>query len=389
VGRSESGGREVVGAQHAAPLLGEIIHSSSQEALVTIEAIKRQGKILGLTKQQALEMLESDDLVGIGMAAHQMRLKKNDPRVVTYQIDRNINYTNFCTEYCSFCAFYRPMGARDGYILSFEEIYKKIDEMLELGGTGILLQGGLHPDLQIGYYENLLRSLKARYPQVHLHCFSAPEILCIAEVSEISIRETIQRLMDAGLQSIPGGGAEILDDEVRAKIARLKCTSDDWEEMHRVAHSLGLRTTATMMFGCGEELRHRVNHLDRLRRIQEDTGGFTAFIPWMFAAENTALGKKVQEATAVDYLKTLAVSRLYLDNIDHIQSSWLTPGIKVCQVGLQFGADDVGSILIEENVVFAAGVKNRTNEGELRRIICDAGFLPAQRDTLYRSYVLK
>ncbi len=317
---------------------------------------------MGLTKQQALDMLESDDLVAIGMAAHQMRLKKNDPRVVTYQIDRNINYTNFCTEYCSFCAFYRPLGARDGYILSFEEIYKKIDEMLDLGGTGILLQGGLHPDLQIGYYENLLRSLKARYPQVHLHCFSAPEILCIAEVSEISIRETIQRLMDAGLQSIPGGGAEILDDEVRAKIARLKCTSDDWEEMHRVAHSLGLRTTATMMFGCGEELRHRVNHLERLRRIQEDTGGFTAFIPWMFAA---------------------------LDNIEHIQSSWLTPGIKVCQIGLQFGADDVGSILIEENVVFAAGVKNRTNEGELRRIISDAGFIPAQRDTLYRSYALK
>src|SRR5882762_8190861 len=306
--------------------------------------------LVGLTKQEALEMLESDDLVGIGMAAHQLRLRKNDPRVVTYQIDRNINYTNFCTEYCSFCAFYSPLGSKDGYILSFEQIYGKIDEMLELGGTGILLQGGLHPDLQIGYYENLLRSLKTRYPQVHLHCFSAPEILCIAEVSEISVRETIQRLMDAGLQSIPGGGAEILDDEVRAKIARLKCTSDDWEEMHRVAHSLGLRTTATMMFGCGEELRHRINHLERLRRIQEDTGGFTAFIPWMFAAENTALGKKVQEATAVDYLKTLAVSRLYLDNFDHIQSSWLTPGIKVCQVGLQFGADDVGSILMDGNV---------------------------------------
>ena len=192
------------------------------------------------------------------------------------------------------------------------------------------------------------------------------------------MRETIQRLMDAGLQSIPGGGAEILDDEIRSKIARLKCTSDDWEEVHRVAHSLGLRTTATMMFGCGEELRHRVNHLERLRRIQEDTGGFTAFIPWVFAAENTALGKKVQETTAVDYLKTLAVSRLYLDNIDHIQSSWLTPGIKV-----------VGSILIEENVVFAAGVRNRTNENELRRIISDAGFIPAQRDTLYRSYALK
>jgi len=344
---------------------------------------------LALAKQQALEMLESEDLLGLGMEAHQMRLKKNDPRVVTYQIDRNINYTNFCTEYCSFCAFYRPLGAKDGYLLEFEEIYKKIEEMLELGGTGILLQGGLHPDLQIGYYQNLLRSLKTRYPQVHLHCFSAPEILSIAEVSEISIRETIERLMDAGLQSIPGGGAEILDDEVRARIARLKCTSDEWEEVHRIAHSLGLRTTATMMFGCGEQLRHRVNHFERIRRIQEDTGGFTAFIPWIFAAENTALGKKVQETTAVDYLKTLAVSRLYLDNIDHIQSSWLTPGIKVCQVGLQFGADDVGSILIEENVVFAAGVKHRTNEGELRRIISDAGFIPAQRDTLYRCYALK
>jgi len=344
---------------------------------------------VGISKQEALKMLESDDLVGIGMAAHQVRLKKNDPRIVTYQIDRNINYTNFCTEYCSFCAFYRPLGAKDGYILPFGTIYEKIDEMLALGGTGILLQGGLHPDLQIGYYENLLRSLKERYPLVHLHCFSAPEILCIAEVSELSIRETTRRLMDAGLQSIPGGGAEILDDEIRSKIARLKCTSDDWVEVHRTAHSLGLRTTATMMFGCGEELRHRVNHLERIRQIQEETGGLTAFIPWIFAAENPALGRKLQKTTAVDYLKTLAVSRLYLDNIDHIQSSWLTPGIKVCQIGLQFGADDVGSILIEENVVYAAGVRRRTNEQELRRIIVDAGFLPAQRDTLYRSYVLK
>jgi cyclic dehypoxanthinyl futalosine synthase len=344
---------------------------------------------MALTKQAAIDMLASDDLVGLGMEAHAMRLKKTDPRVATYQIDRNINYTNFCTEYCSFCAFYRPLGAKDGYLLPFEDIYKKIEEMLELGGTGVLLQGGLHPDLQIEYYENLLRSLKARFPTVHLHCFSAPEILCIAEVSELSVEDTIRRLMDAGLQSIPGGGAEILDDEIRGKIARLKCTSDDWEMMHRTAHRLGLRTTATMMFGCGEELAHRVNHFERIRRIQEDTGGFTAFIPWMFAPDNTPLGKKVPEATAVDYLKTLAVSRLYLDNIDHIQSSWLTPGVKVCQIGLQFGADDVGSILIEENVVFAAGVRNRTNEGELRRIISEAGFIPAQRDTLYRSYVLK
>ncbi|HVO57596.1 MAG TPA: cyclic dehypoxanthinyl futalosine synthase [Dongiaceae bacterium] len=344
---------------------------------------------MALSKQQALEMLQSDDLLAIGMEAHQLRLKKNDPRVATYQIDRNINYTNFCTEYCSFCAFYRPLGSQEGYILSFEDIHHKIAEMLELGGNGVLLQGGLHPDLQIEYYENLLRSIRANFPTVHLHCFSAPEILCIAEVSELTVEDTIRRLMDAGLQSIPGGGAEILDDEIRSKIARLKCTSDDWESVHRIAHKLGLRTTATMMFGCGEELRHRVNHLDRVRRIQEDTGGFTAFIPWIFAPEHTAWGKKVEQTTAVDYLKTLAVSRLYLDNIDHIQSSWLTPGIKVCQVGLQFGADDVGSILIEENVVYAAGVRNRTNESELRRVISDAGFIPAQRDTLYRSYALK
>jgi len=202
------------------------------------------------------------------------------------------------------------------------------------------------------------------------------------------VRDTIARLRDAGLDSIPGGGAEILDDEIRARISRLKCTADEWERMHRDAHSLGLRTTATMMFGCGEEYRHRVNHFERIRRIQEDTGGFTAFIPWIFAPDNTPLGKKVPEATAADYLKTLAISRLYLDNIDHIQSSWLTPGIKICQVGLQFGADDVGSILIEENVVFAAGVRNRTNESELRRIIFDAGYIPAQRDTLYRCYFL-
>jgi len=344
---------------------------------------------MGISQQEALEMFRSDDLVGIGMAAHQVRKKKNDPRIVTYQIDRNINYTNFCTEYCSFCAFYRPLGSKEGYLLSFETIFQKIEEMLELGGTGILMQGGLNPDLRIEYYEDLLRSIKQRYPRVHLHCFSAPEILCIAEVSGLTVRDTIARLKDAGLQSIPGGGAEILDDEVRTRISRLKCTSDEWEEMHRTAHALGLRTTATMMFGCGEEFRHRVNHFERLRRIQEDTGGFTAFIPWMFAPENTPLGKKVPEATAVDYLKTLAISRLYLDNIDHIQSSWLTPGIKVCQVGLQFGADDVGSILIEENVVYAAGVRNRTNEAELRRIIHDAGYVPAQRDTLYRSYALK
>jgi cyclic dehypoxanthinyl futalosine synthase len=344
---------------------------------------------MSMTPQEALDLFNSDDLIGIGMAANEVRRAKTDPRVATYQIDRNINYTNFCTEYCSFCAFYRPLGSKEGYIQPLEKIYEKIDEMLEMGGNGVLLQGGLHPDLKIDWYENMLRSIHARYPQVHLHCFSAPEITCIAEVSDLSIRDTIARLRDAGLQSIPGGGAEILDDEVRHRISRLKCKSSEWETMHREAHKLGMRTTATMMFGCGEEYRHRVNHLETIRRIQQDSGGFTAFIPWIFAPENTPLGKKIPETTAFDYLKTLAISRLYLDNIDHIQSSWLTPGIKICQVGLQFGADDVGSILIEENVVYAAGVRNRTNEEELRRIISDAGYIPAQRDTLYRSYAWK
>jgi cyclic dehypoxanthinyl futalosine synthase len=344
---------------------------------------------MSLTSESLLGLFQSDDLIGLGVAADQTRRKKNDPRVVTYQIDRNINYTNFCTEYCSFCAFYRPIGAKDGYLLSFETIFEKIEETIALGGTGILMQGGLHPDLRVGYYESMLHVIKDKFPSIHLHCFSAPEILNIAEISGITVRDTIARLMDAGLDSIPGGGAEILDDEIRSRISRLKCTSDEWEQMHRTAHSLGMRTTATMMFGCGEQLSHRVSHLERIRRIQEDTGGFTAFIPWIFAPENTPLGKRVPGATAADYLKTLAISRIFLDNIDHIQSSWLTPGIKICQVGLKFGADDVGSILIEENVVFAAGVRNRTNEAELRRIISDAGYVPAQRDTLYRSYCLK
>src|SRR5271169_5930798 len=289
-----------------------------------------------ITRQEALDLFHSDDLIGIGMEADRIRRQWHPEGVVSYIIDRNINYTNFCTEYCSFCAFYRPMGHAEGYILPKEVIFEKIQETLDLGGTGVLMQGGLHPDLKVEWYEDLFRSIKQRFP-IHLHCLSAPEVTNIADVSGLSLRDTIARLRDSGLDSIPGGGAEILDDEIRARISRLKCRSEEWVEVHRAAHSLGMRTTATMMFGCGEEYRHRVNHLERLRRIQEDTGGFTAFIPWMFAPDNTPLGKKIPQATAVDYLKTLAISRLYLDNIDHIQSSWLTPGIKVCQVGLQFG----------------------------------------------------
>jgi len=239
---------------------------------------------MSLTYSQALDMLRSDDLLGIGMEADAVRKRLHPGNVVTYQIDRNINYTNFCTEYCSFCAFYRPMGSAEGYVQPLESICRKIDETLALGGTGVLMQGGLHSGLKIDYYEDLLSSLKRRYPQLHLHCFSAPEILNIAEVSGLSIRDTIARLIDAGLNSIPGAGAEILDDEVRHRIARLKCNTEEWLTVHRVAHRLGLRTTATMMFGVGESLQHRVNHLERVRRLQEETGASPPSSPGSFSA---------------------------------------------------------------------------------------------------------
>jgi cyclic dehypoxanthinyl futalosine synthase len=344
---------------------------------------------MALTASQALDMLRSDDLIGLGMEADSVRRRLHPGNVVSYQIDRNINYTNICTEYCSFCAFYRPVGSQEGYLQPLESIFQKIDETLALGGTGVLMQGGLHPDLKIDYYENLLSSIKLRYPSLHLHCFSAPEILNIAELSNLTVGDAIRRLMDAGLDSIPGGGAEILDDEVRLRIARLKCTTEEWFLVHRTAHQLGLRTTATMMFGCGETHQHRINHFERIRQLQEETGGFTAFIPWMFQPTHTSLGHFVkEEATAVDYLKTLAVSRVYLGNILNVQASWLTPGHKICQIALRFGSNDVGSILIEENVVRAAGVTNTSSEEQLRRLIADAGFRPVKRDTLYRVYFL-
>jgi cyclic dehypoxanthinyl futalosine synthase len=344
---------------------------------------------MGLTPKQAVDMLRSDDLLGLGAEADAVRQRLHPGGVVTYIVDRNINYTNVCTEYCSFCAFYRPPGSPEGYLEPLESIFHKIDETLALGGTGVLMQGGLHPELKIDYYENLLASIKRRYPQVHLHCFSSPEILNIAELSGLALRETIVRLRAAGLDSIPGGGAEILDDEARRRISRLKCTTEEWLTVHRTAHQLGMRTTATMMFGCEETLEHRVNHLERVRQLQEETGGFTAFIPWIFQAAHTSLGRTVKdEATGIDYLKTLAVSRIYLDNVLNVQASWLTPGLKVCQIALRFGGNDVGSILIEENVVRATGCLNRTNEAELRRLIRDAGFRPIKRDTLYRVYFL-
>jgi cyclic dehypoxanthinyl futalosine synthase len=260
---------------------------------------------------------------------------------------------------------------------------------VELGGTGVLMQGGLHPDLKIEWYEEMLRGIKQRFPQIHLHCFSASEIIHFADVSGLSIEETIVRLRAAGLDSIPGGGAEILDDEVRFKIARLKCLTDDWLNVHRTAHKLGMRTTATMMFGVGETFEHRINHFQRVYELQEETGGFTAFIPWSFQPGNTALGgRHWEEATAVEYLKVLAIARLYLSNFKNVQSSWVTQGLKVCQLGLRFGGNDVGSVMLEENVVRSAGVTNCTTEEELRRMIRDAGFVPKRRDTLYRQLFL-
>lgn len=341
-----------------------------------------------ITREQALELYQSPDLLALGMEADAVRRKLHPEGVATYIIDRNINYTNFCTEYCSFCAFYRPLGHKEGYILPKESIFDKIQETVDLGGTGILMQGGLHPELKIEWYEDLLRSIKARF-DIWCHCFSAPEIVNIAEVSRLPLRDTIARLRDAGLDSIPGGGAEILDDAVRHRISRLKCSVNEWIDVHRTAHSLGMRTTATMMFGTGETIEHRLNHLEIVRRIQEDSGGFTAFIPWFFQREHTSLGRFVkEEATAAEYLKMLALSRVYLDNIVNIQSSWVTPGLKVCQLGLRFGGNDVGSIMIEENVVSAAGTHHRASEEQLRRLIRDAGFIPKQRDTLYRTYYL-
>ncbi len=328
-------------------------------------------------------LLESNDFVRIGLAADEIRRKKNPEDIVTYIIDRNINYTNVCNVVCTFCAFYRRPGKPDTYVHSIDEICKRIDETIELGGTGVLMQGGLHPDFNIEWYEELLSTLHARYPKFQLHCFSPPEIHNISLISKLDYVTIMKRLKDAGLNSMPGGGAEILDDEVRKRVST-KCTSQEWLDVMRAVHEVGLRSTATMMFGIGDDVSHRVAHLQKIRDLQDETGGFTAFIPWTFQRENTALGRKItEEPTGIDYLKMLSVSRLFLDNIDHIQASWLTQGLKIGQAALRFGADDMGSIMIEENVVSAAGANTDANEKELRYQIREAGYRPQQRDILY------
>jgi len=321
------------------------------------------------------------DLLSLANMAGEIKQRKHSDGIVTYIVDRNINYSNICLSQCRFCAFYRDKGDPEAYELAREELFKKIEELKAGGGCQVLLQGGLHPDRCIDFYEDLLRSVKERF-DIHIHGFSPPEIIHIARLSALSIDETIKRLIDAGLGSIPGGGAEILSDRVRKNISPMKCSADEWLSVMKKAHELGLRTTATMMFGHIETIEERIEHLLRIRELQDTTRGFTAFIPWTFQPTNTDL--KMEKVSSYDYLRTLAVSRIALDNVDNVQASWVTQGEKIAQIALFFGANDMGSTMMEENVVRAAGVTFRMTESQIRRLIEDIGLTPRRRDTFYR-----
>ena len=315
--------------------------------------------------------------------AHALRMRLHPDDVVTYVIDRNINYTNVCSAICSFCAFYRKPGHAEGYLLPNEEIFLRTQEMFDVGGSGLLMQGGLHPDLPLEYYETLLSELKLRFPSIYLHCFSPPEIVNLRDISGLSLEEVLRRLKAAGLDSIPGGGAEILVDSFRKRRAT-KCTGVEWLEVMEVAHGLGIPTTATMMFGMGEKLEHRIEHLRMIKEVQSRTGGFIAFIPWTFQPDNTPLGRAFPDRLpAEEYLRWFAVSRLYLDNISNVQVSWLTQGLDVGRRCLQGGANDIGSIMIEENVISAAGANHKATEAMLCDTIIAAGFRPKKRNAGY------
>ncbi|HSR53268.1 MAG TPA: cyclic dehypoxanthinyl futalosine synthase [Acidobacteriota bacterium] len=357
--------------------------------MTTVEGILRkvyQGR--RISSQDALQLMRADDgLHEIGKAADYVRWQKHPERVVSFLIDRNINYTNVCVARCTFCNFYRKPRHHEGYLLPKEQIFKKIEETVALGGTGILMQGGMNPDLKIDYYEDLLSSMRERFPEVHLHCFSPPEIVVLAKLSKLSLRQAVRRLRDAGLDSIPGGGAEILTERSRKEISPGKCTVEEWLDVMRVAHQEGLTTTATMMVGGGESLEERVEHLQRLRDLQDETGGFVAFIPWNVQLEDTPMSSDVQEEMGpVEYLRLLAICRIFFDNIKNIQVSWLTQGLQVGQMALFFGANDVGSIMIEENVISTAGAHYEAEANDLIKLVEQAGFTPAQRDTLYRTF---
>ena len=330
-----------------------------------------------LSQKEALTLWEEASFFELGFLAREVRFRLHPERIVTYIVDRNINYTNICLSGCKFCAYYRPPGDPEGYVLPLEELFRKIEETIVLGGTQILLQGGLHPDLPLSFYEEMLRAIKERFPALHIHGFSPPEIVHFAKISGLSIEEVLKRLIKAGLSSIPGGGAEILVDRVRAKISPRKCSAGQWLEVMRTAHRLGLKTTATMMFGHVETMEDRLEHLEKIRALQDETGGFTAFIPWPFQPGNTEL--KVPKVLPVEYLKMLALSRIFLDNVPNLQASWVTQGPKVAQVALEFGANDFGSTMIEENVVAAAGVSHRLSIEEIEKLIRDAGFEPRRR----------
>lgn len=333
-----------------------------------------------MTNEDFLDMYLNFDLIQLGRAANEVRLRKFNNNLATFVIDRNINYTNICLCQCKFCAFYRKKDASDAYVIDEETLIKKIEEAVELGATQLMIQGGLNEELDINYFKHMFRLIKSKY-DITIHSLTAPEIVHIAKVSNLTIKETLQELKNAGLDSLPGGGAEILHDDIRHIISPNKIKTNEWLNVMKSAHEVGLKTTATMMMGSVEGLEHRLYHLDVIRQLQDETGGFRAFIIWTYQAGNNELiGKGV---SAIEYLKFLALTRLYLDNFDHIQGSWVTQGERIGQLSLFYGADDLGSIMLEENVVRAAGVENRLNENEMVKLIRATGRVPALRDTEY------
>lgn len=335
-----------------------------------------------LTPEEGLKLLESHDLNALGEAANAVTQRLHPEPYRTYNIDRNINYTNACTAVCDFCAFYRPPDHPEVYVLEREELHKKLQETVELGGDQILLQGGLHPKLPLEWYEEMLSDLREHFPQINIHGFSPPEIHHFTKISKLPLKTVLERLKAAGLGSLPGGGGEILVDRVRKEITRGKVLTDDWLNVNRVWHELGGRSSATMMFGHVETLAERIEHLERLRQVQDETGGFTAYICWTFQPDHTDLSH-ISPVGAFEYLKTQAVSRLYLDNFANIQSSWVTQGEKVGQMALYFGANDMGSLMIEENVVAEAGTVHYLSLETIRRVIQECGYIPRQRNVFY------
>jgi cyclic dehypoxanthinyl futalosine synthase len=335
-----------------------------------------------LTADEGLKLLQSHDLAALGAAANAVTMRLHPEPFRTYNIDRNINYTNACTAVCDFCAFYRPPNHPEVYVLPMNILLKKIEETVAVGGDQILLQGGLHPKLPLEWYEDMLRTMREHFPQVNIHGFSPPEIYHFTKISRLPLRTVLERLKVAGLGSLPGGGGEILVDRVRKSITRGKVLSDDWLDVMRVWHELGGKSTATMMFGHVETLAERIEHLERVRQLQEETQGFTAFICWTFQPDHTDMAH-IPPAGAFEYLKTQAVSRLYLDNIPNIQSSWVTQGEKVGQLALLFGANDMGSLMIEENVVSQAGTVHHLTIESIRRCIENTGYIPRQRNVFY------